>query len=79
MHAAPRARARARTEARHRAMGDIEAVVAYLDFAKRELGEARVLEAVVSLAKGPFPARLEPDFLDEIPDSPEGLAISGQD
>ena len=52
------------TEARHRAMGDIEAVVAYLDFAKRELGEARVLEAVVSLAKGPiYPPASSPTFL----------------
>jgi DNA polymerase-3 subunit epsilon len=35
-----------RTEARHRAMGDVELVVAYLDLARRELGEACVLEAV---------------------------------
>ena len=31
------------TAARHRAMGDVELVVAYLEFAKRELGEHRVL------------------------------------
>lgn len=33
---------------RHRAMGDVELVVDYMEFAKRDLGEAAVLDAVVS-------------------------------
>jgi DNA polymerase-3 subunit epsilon len=59
------------THARHRAMGDVELVVAYLELAKRELGETRVVEAIASLLKGPsLPACLDAAFLDEIPDSP---------
>ena len=41
------------TQARHRAMGDVELVVAYLELAKRDLGEVRVLETVAELLKGP--------------------------
>ncbi len=41
------------SRARHRAMGDVELVVAYLELAKRELGESQLLEAVASLSKGP--------------------------
>jgi DNA polymerase-3 subunit epsilon len=68
-----------RTEARHRAMGDVELVVAYLDLAKRELGEVRVLEAVAALIMGPnLPAGLEPAFLDEIPDSPGVYLFYGE-
>ncbi|PTR14178.1 DNA polymerase-3 subunit epsilon [Nitrosospira sp. Nsp2] len=68
-----------RTDARHRAMGDVEVVVAYLDLARRELGEARVLEAVASLVKGPsLPAGLDPTFLDEIPDSPGVYLFHGE-
>jgi DNA polymerase-3 subunit epsilon len=59
------------TQARHRAMGDVELVVAYLELAKRDLGEVRVLETVAELLKGPcFPTGLDAGFLDEIPDSP---------
>lgn len=59
------------THARHRAMGDVELLVAYLELAKRELGEMRVLETVASLLKEPsLPVDLDAAFLDEIPDSP---------
>jgi DNA polymerase-3 subunit epsilon len=67
------------TGARHRAMGDVELVVAYLDLARRELGEARVLEAVASLAKGPnLPAGVDAAFLDEMPDSPGVYLFYGE-
>ncbi len=67
------------TDARHRAMGDVELVVAYLDLARRELGEARVLQAVASLLKGPsLPAGLDGAFLDEIPDSPGVYLFYGE-
>jgi DNA polymerase-3 subunit epsilon len=53
------------TSARHRAMGDVELVVAYLEIAKRELGEHRVLEAAASLLTGPsLPAGLDAAFLE---------------
>lgn len=59
------------SRARHRAMGDVELVVAYLELARRELGENQVLETVASLLKTPsLPAGLDASFLDEIPDSP---------
>ncbi|SEO34790.1 DNA polymerase-3 subunit epsilon [Nitrosospira multiformis] len=55
---------------RHRAMGDVNLLVAYLALAKRELGEKRVLDEVAALLKGPsLPAGLDAAFLDEIPDS----------
>lgn len=64
---------------RHRAMGDVELVVAYLELAKRELGESRLLEAVASLSKGPsLPAGLDTGFLDEIPDSPGVYLFYGE-
>ncbi len=67
------------TDARHRAMGDVELVVAYLDLARRELGEARVLETVASLLRGPsLPAGLDGAFLDEIPDSPGVYLFYGE-
>ncbi|MDQ3186267.1 MAG: exonuclease domain-containing protein [Pseudomonadota bacterium] len=67
------------THARHRAMGDVELVVAYLELAKRELGETQVLEAVASLLKGPsLPAGLDAAFLDEIPDSPGVYIFYGE-
>lgn len=67
------------THARHRAMGDVELVVAYLELAKRELGETRVLEAVASLLMGPsLPAGLDAAFLDEMPDSPGVYIFYGE-
>jgi DNA polymerase-3 subunit epsilon len=67
------------TGARHRAMGDVELVVAYLDLARRQLGEARVLEAVASLVKGPnLPAGLDAAFLDEMLDSPGVYLFYGE-
>ena len=65
--------------ARHRAMGDVELVVAYVELAKRELGEAAVLDAVARLMHGPsLPAGLDPGFLDDIPDSPGVYLFYGQ-
>ena len=67
------------TSARHRAMGDVELVVAYLELAKHELGEHRVLEAVASLLKGPsMPAGLDATFLEEIPDGPGVYLFYGE-
>ena len=67
------------TRARHRAMGDVELVVSYLDLARRELGEHKVLEATASLLKGPsLPAGLDAAFLEEIPDGPGVYLFYGE-
>ena len=65
--------------ARHRAMGDVELVVDYVELAKRELGEAAVLNAVARLMHGPsLPAGLDSAFLDDIPDSPGVYLFYGE-
>ena len=67
------------SRARHRAMGDVELMVAYFDLVKHELGERRVLEAVASLVQAPsLPAGLDPGFMDEIPDSPGVYLFYGE-
>ena len=67
------------SRSRHRAMGDVELVVAYLELARRELGESRLLEAVASLSKEPsLPAGLDTAFLNEIPDSPGVYLFYGE-
>jgi DNA polymerase III subunit epsilon len=67
------------SRARHRAMGDVELMVAYFDLVKHELGESRVLEAVASLVQAPsLPAGLDPGFMDEIPDSPGVYLFHGE-
>lgn len=59
------------TDLRHRAMGDVEMVVAYLDVARRELGSRQLLDAASALLKDPsLPARLDAAVVDRIPDSP---------
>jgi DNA polymerase-3 subunit epsilon len=65
--------------ARHRAMGDVELVVAYVELAKRQLGDAAVLDAVAGLIHGPsLPPGLDPAFLDEIPEEPGVYLFYGQ-
>jgi DNA polymerase-3 subunit epsilon len=60
-----------KTEARHRAMGDVELVAAYLEMARRELGAREVQEAAAVLLKDPsLPAGLDASILDQIPDRP---------
>ena len=60
-----------KTEARHRAMGDVELVVAYLEMARRELGSRQVQEtAAVLLKDQSVPAGLDASILHQIPDRP---------
>jgi DNA polymerase III subunit epsilon len=59
------------TDVLHRAMGDVELVVAYLEVARRELGSRQLLDAASALLKDPsLPARLDAAVVDHIPDSP---------
>ena len=58
------------TKARHRAMGDVQLMIDYLDVAKRELGSVRVLEEISNLSKTQsLPSGLDVSLLDEIPDT----------
>ncbi len=65
--------------ARHRAMGDVELVEAYVELAKRQLGEATVLDIVRGLMQGPrLPPGLDSEFLDDISDNPGVYLFYGQ-
>jgi DNA polymerase III subunit epsilon len=56
--------------ARHRAMGDVEATAAFVDYATDDLGGDAVTVAVKSLLKTPsLPANLPTDALTNIPDT----------
>lgn len=60
-----------KTGARHRAMGDVELVGAYLEMARRELGPRQGVEAAGALLKDPsLPAGLDAAVLGRIPDRP---------
>ncbi|HAN56296.1 MAG TPA: DNA polymerase III subunit epsilon, partial [Betaproteobacteria bacterium] len=56
--------------ARHRAMGDVEAVAAFIEAAGRELGEDRIALEVARLMTAPsLPPGLDPSLLDELPET----------
>jgi DNA polymerase III subunit epsilon len=57
--------------ARHRAMGDVEATAAFVQYAASEHGAEITRTAIKSLLKVPsFPANLAANAMDDIPDSP---------
>ncbi len=59
------------TVARHRAMGDVESVLAFLDSAKLELGDAAIINAAEQLMRGPIlPTHLDAHLLDDMPETP---------
>ncbi len=66
--------------ARHRAMGDVDAVLAWLDLATRELGKPAVRQAARELASGvaSVPPHLE-TALRDIPDAPGVYLIFGDE
>ncbi|HSH72547.1 MAG TPA: exonuclease domain-containing protein [Methylophilaceae bacterium] len=58
------------TKARHRAMGDVQLMIDYLEAAKHELGSVRVLQEISKLSKAQsLPSGLDASLLDEIPDT----------
>ena len=60
-----------RTNARHRAMGDTQLMLDFLEAAKRDLGSVRVLEAINAQLKGPtLPPGIDDSFIKEIQDVP---------
>lgn len=67
------------TLARHRAMGDVEVVMAWLDIARAELGSAALAQAAQQLLQGSasLPPQLE-TALDDIPDTPGVYLMYGE-
>ena len=59
------------TEMRHRAMGDVELMIGFVDSAQNELGIEYVAEAAKELSKKPsLPSNIDSNLVDEIPDTP---------
>ncbi len=57
--------------ARHRAMGDVESILAFLESAKLELGDAAIEHAAAQLMRGPIlPPHLDAHLLDDMPETP---------
>ena len=59
------------TNARHRAMGDTQLMLDFLEAAKQDLGSIKVLEAINTLLKGPtLPPGIDDSFMQHIKDIP---------
>lgn len=57
--------------ARHRAMGDTQLMLDFLEAAKQDLGSVKVLEAINTLLKGPtLPPGIDDSFMQHIQDIP---------
>ena len=58
------------TQSRHRAMSDVELMIAFVQSAQREHGLARLQEVAVELAKKPsLPSGIEHHMVDDIPET----------
>ena len=67
------------TIARHRAMGDVEVMLAFLESAKLELGEAPILRAAAQLMSQPtLPSHLDATLLDDMPETPGVYLFYGE-
>lgn len=59
------------TEMRHRAMGDVELMIGFVNSAQNELGNECVAAAAKELSKKPsLPANIDSNLVDDIPDTP---------
>lgn len=68
------------TNARHRAMGDVESVLAYLQIAKDDLGAERLTNLAEQLLRGPtLPPHLNASYLEDMPESPGVYELIGED
>jgi DNA polymerase-3 subunit epsilon len=64
---------------RHRAMGDVEAMLAFVDIARAELGEDALTQAVKKLMSAPsLPPHLDQHLLDELPETPGVYLFYGE-
>lgn len=67
------------TIARHRAMGDVETVLAFLNIASKELGPERLESAAQQLMRGPsLPPHLDGRYLEEMPETPGVYLFYGE-
>ncbi len=66
--------------ARHRAMGDVEMMVAFLDSATREFGPVRISETAHALLQAPpsLPSGIDAHVIDELPDTPGVYLFFGE-
>ena len=67
------------TVARHRAMGDVETVAAFLQIAQNELGALRIKEAAAQLMQAPtLPVHIDATLLEDMPESPGVYLFYGE-
>jgi len=67
------------TNARHRAMGDVETVLAFLSVAELELGQTAIEQAAQQLLRGPsLPPHIDAINLDDMPDTPGVYLFYGE-
>ena len=67
------------TIARHRAMGDVEVMLAFLESAKLELGEATIFSAAAQLMNQPsLPSHLDSNLLEDMPETPGVYLFYGE-
>jgi DNA polymerase III subunit epsilon len=67
------------TAARHRAMGDVEVVLAFLESAKLELGDQAVAKAAANLMSLPsLPSHLDAKLLEDMPEAPGVYLFYGE-
>lgn len=67
------------TEARHRAMGDVELMIGFVAAAQQELGLKRLQEAASILTKRPsLPPHIDHVLVDDIPESPGVYLFYGE-
>ncbi|MEO6117660.1 MAG: exonuclease domain-containing protein [Methylotenera sp.] len=65
--------------ARHRAMGDVESVLAFLESAKLELGDAAIINAASQLMRSPIlPPQLDANLLEDMPETPGVYLLYGE-
>ncbi len=65
--------------ARHRAMGDVEAVLWMLDDARNTLGESAIQAAALKLMAAPaLPAHIDPGLIGELPETPGVYQFYGE-
>lgn len=67
------------TISRHRAMGDVETILAFLHDAKTNLGEGALSKATNQLMRGPtLPPHLDANLLDDMPETPGVYLFYGE-
>ena len=67
------------TISRHRAMGDVEMMLGFIESAKLELGDSAILSAAAQLMNQPsLPPHLEANLLDDMPETPGVYLFYGE-